>query len=154
MRTTVCLCCSCSACWPLAAGPSSATSIVPITDQELVARADVIVHGVVVSSHVGEDALGRPETVTRIAPLAVLKGQVSGDLVLHQLGGSCPTDGSSSSGDGPEYQAGREVVVFAIARPEGDYQTAELLLGKFEVQQDEQGRASPCRRSSPTHPAR
>jgi len=74
----------------LDARPVSATSIVPVTARELVARADVIVHGVVVSSHVGEDALGRPETITIITPLEVLKGHVSGALVLHQLGGELP----------------------------------------------------------------
>ena len=123
------------------AGLSSATTIAPITDQELYARADAIVHGVVVSSTVGEDALGRPETVSRITPLAVLKGRVAGALVLHQLGGTLPDGRFFTLRGRPEYQPGHEVIVFAIARPEGDYQTAELLLGKFEVQQDEQGRS-------------
>src|SRR6185369_11539821 len=123
----------------LAARPVSATSIVPVTAGELVARADVIVHGVVVGSHVGEDALGRPETVTIITPFAVLKGHVSGALVLHQLGGELPDGRFFKRWGRPEYAAGREVIVFAIARAEGDYQTAELVLGKFEVQQDERG---------------
>ena len=123
----------------LAARPVSATSIVPVTARELVARADVIVHGVVVSSHVGEDALGRPETITIITPLEVLKGHVSGALVLHQLGGELPDGRFFKLWGRPEYAAGHEVVVFAIARAEGDYQTAELVLGKFEVQQDERG---------------
>ena len=74
----------------LATGPVSATSIVPVTARELVARADVIVYGVVVASYVGEDAFGRPETITTITPLEVLKGHVSGVLVLHQLGGELP----------------------------------------------------------------
>ena len=85
------------------------------------------------------DGLGRPETVTTIAPLAVLKGQVPGTLVLHQLGGTMPDGRFFKLWGRPEYQVGREVIVFAIARPEGDYQTAELLLGKFEIQQDERG---------------
>ena len=63
------------------------------------------------------------------------------DLVLHQLGGTLPDGRFFKLWGRPEYQAGHEVIVFAIARPEGDYQTAELLLGKFEVQQDEQGRS-------------
>ena len=105
----------------LAAGPVSATSIVPVTARELVARADVIVHGVVVSSHVGEDALGRPETITIITPLEVLKGHVSGALVLHQLGGELPDGRFFKLWGRPEYAAGHEVVVFAIARAEGDY---------------------------------
>ena len=123
----------------LAAEPVSATSIVPVSARELVARADVIVHGVVVANQVGEDALGRPETITIITPLQVLKGHVSGPLVLHQLGGELPDGRFFKLWGRPEYAAGHEVVVFAIARAEGDYQTAELILGKFEVQQDERG---------------
>ena len=123
----------------LAAGPVSAASIVPVPDRELVARADVIVHGVVVSSHVGEDALGRPETISSIMPFEVLKGDVSGALVLHQLGGELPDGRFFKLWGRPEYKVGHEVIVFAIARPEGNYQTAELLLGKFQVQQDEHG---------------
>src|ERR1700675_3657447 len=121
----------------LASGPVSATSVVPLPARGRVARAAVIFLGVVVGSHVGEDALGRPETITIITPLMVLKGHVSGALVLHQLGGELPDGRFFKLWGRPEYAAGHEVVVFAIARAEGDYQTAELVLGKFEVQQDE-----------------
>jgi hypothetical protein len=69
----------------------------------------------------------------------VLKGHVSGALVLHQLGGELPDGRFFKLWGRPEYAAGHEVVVFAIARAEGDYQTAELVLGKFEVQQDQRG---------------
>jgi hypothetical protein len=123
----------------LAAGRLSATSLIPISDRELHARADVVVHGVVVSSRTIEDSLGRPETVTVIEPLEVLKGRVSGTLTLRQLGGELPDGRFLKLWGRPEYQAGHEVVVFAIALPEGDYQTAELLLGKFEVALDERG---------------
>src|SRR6202030_1494938 len=74
-----------------------------------------------------------------IEPLAVLKGQLAGSLVIHQLGGTLPDGRFFKLWGRPEYAAGHEVVVFAIARAEGDYQTAELVLGKFEVQQDERG---------------
>jgi subtilase family serine protease len=123
----------------LASAMLSATTVVPITDRELFARADVIVHGIVASSRTVEDALGRPETVTVVQPLAVLKGRIAGALVLHQLGGELPDGRFFKLWGRPEYQPGREVVVFAIARPEGDYQTAELLLGKFEVRRDDSG---------------
>ncbi len=117
----------------------SATTVVPITDRELAGRADVIVHGVVASSHVMEDPLGRPETVSVVHPLAVVKGRIAGDLVLHQLGGELPDGRFFKLWGRPEYRRGSEVVVFAIARPEGDYQTAELMLGRFEVRRDEAG---------------
>ena len=126
----------------LAAVPASATSVVPVSARELFARADVVVHGVVVGSHVGEDALGRPETITIITPITVLKGHVSGALVLHQLGGELPDGRFFKLWGRPEYAAGHEVVVFAIARAEGDYQTAELVLGKFEVQKDSRSRVA------------
>ncbi len=132
-------------CLPLAlalcalAIPLRATSIIPITDQELHRRADVVVHGIVVSSDVTVDDVGRPETLTVIEPLSVLKGQLSGSLILHQLGGTLPDGRFLKLWGRPEYLPGREVIVFAIARPEGDYQTAEMLLGKFEVWRDEAG---------------
>ncbi len=119
--------------------PLLATSVIPISDAELHQRADVIVHGVVVSSDVTVDEMGRPETVTVIDTLSVLKGRLSASLVLHQTGGTLPDGRFFKLWGRPEYTPGREVVVFAIARPEGEYQTAELLLGKFEVWQDEAG---------------
>ncbi|HEY6147965.1 MAG TPA: hypothetical protein VIZ69_09715, partial [Thermoanaerobaculia bacterium] len=116
-----------------------ATSVIPISDAELYRRADLVLHGIVLSSEVSEDRLGRPETVSVIRPLATLKGGVSGDLVIHQLGGTLPDGRFFKMWGAPEYRPGREVVVFAIARSGGDYETAEMLLGKFEVSQDEAG---------------
>ena len=118
-------------------GLLSATTVVPISDRDLLSRADVVVHGVVVSTDVSEDASGRVQTVTVIAPLEVLKGAVPGLLVLHELGGELPDGRFFKLFGRPEYHPGHEVVVFALARREGDYQTAELLLGKFEVQKDD-----------------
>ncbi|HEV8118926.1 MAG TPA: matrixin family metalloprotease [Thermoanaerobaculia bacterium] len=123
----------------LLAATASATTIVPISDNELRSRADVVVRGIVVSTNVSEDSSGRPETVSVIRPVEVVKGQLDGDLVLHQLGGRLPDGRFFQMWGKPEYQAGHEVLVFAVARPEGDFQTAELVLGKFEVQKDEDG---------------
>src|SRR6185369_564434 len=118
-------------------GLIGATTVIPISDRDLLARADVVVRGIVVSSEVFEDSLGRPQTVTVISPLEVLKGDVAGSFVLRELGGELPDGRFFKLFGRPEYQPGHEVVVFALARPGGDYQTAELLLGKFEVQRDE-----------------
>jgi hypothetical protein len=116
-----------------------ATSVIPISDSELYRRSDVVVHGIVVSNRVQGDALGRPETVTLIAPLAILKGRLPGNLVIHQAGGALPDGRFFKLWGRPEYTAGREVIVFGLPRPEGDFQTAEMMLGKFEVWQDDAG---------------
>lgn len=123
----------------LISGSLLATSVIPISDTELYRRADVVVHGIVRSGGVGEDRWGGPETVSVIQPLSVLKGTLVGDLVLHQAGGVLPDGRFFQLWGRPEYRAGGEVVVFAIARPDGDFQTAEMLLGKFEVWEDREG---------------
>lgn len=115
------------------------TSFIPISDAELSRRADVVVHGIVISNSVKADRLGRPETVSVIAPLSVLKGTLRGTLVLHQLGGQLPDGRFFQMWGRPEYVPGSEVIVFAIARRGGDFETAEMLLGKFEVWSDEEG---------------
>src|SRR5512142_2222969 len=123
------------------AGPLAATSVVPIRDRDLEARADVVVHGIVESSDATLDARGRPETITNIAPIAVLKGELPGSLVLHQAGGTLPDGRFFRLWGRPEYVPGEEVIVFAIARRGGEYQTAEMVLGKFSVQKDAGGRS-------------
>jgi IPT/TIG domain-containing protein len=130
-----------------------ATSIIPISDAELYARADVVVHGIVVSSGVQADQLGRPETLTIVEPMEVLKGRLPGTLVLHQLGGVLPDGRFFQMWGRPEYVPGREVIVFAIAHRGGGYETAEMLLGEFEIQVDESGgRFALPELASGTHP--
>lgn len=123
----------------LAGARAFATSVVPLSDTELYERADTVVHGVVLSSEAVEDVLGQPETVSVIRALRVLKGKPVAELILRQAGGVLPDGRFFHLFGRPEYVPGREVVVFAIDRPEGDFQTAELLLGKYEVQEDERG---------------
>src|SRR5262252_1222711 len=74
----------------LASSIASATSVIPISDQELFRRADVVLHGVVASSDVTVDGANRPEMLTVIEPIAILKGSLSGPLMIHQLGGELP----------------------------------------------------------------
>lgn len=123
------------------ASPARATSVIPTTDRALYQGADVVVHGIVVSSTVEETLDGSPETVTVIEPIEVLKGGIPGQLILRQAGGTLPDGTFFKLWGRPEYVPGREVVVFAISRPEGDFQTAEMLLGKFEIWEDDKQRA-------------
>jgi hypothetical protein len=122
----------------LAAFPLPGATFIPMRDREIFARAEVVVHGIVMSSDV---VAGQrwPETVTVIRPLRVLKGQLQGSLVLHQAGGRLSEGFVYHLPGRPEYAVGEEVVVFAIGRDEGDFQTAEMVLGKFAVERDESG---------------
>jgi len=124
----------------LMASAACAIAFLPVSDAALRARADAIVHGVVVSTREAADALGRPERVTVVRPVDVLKGSIPGDLVLHQLGGTLADGRGLDLAGSPDYRPGTQVLVFAITRPEGDYQTAEMLLGKFDVSRDAAGR--------------
>lgn len=120
-------------------GRAFATSVIPITDADLYGRAKVVVHGVVVSNQIAKGGDGKPYTITTISPSEVLKGELVGNLVLHQLGGVLPNGSGFRMWGRPEFALGDEVLVFAIERSEGNYQTAEMLLGKFSIVQDEQG---------------
>ena len=124
----------------LVASPAFAVTFLPISDATLRARADAIVEGIVASTRVAPDARGRAETITVVRPLDVLKGDVGSALVLHQLGGALPDGRTTILAGSPRYAIGAHVLVFAIARPEGDYQTAEMLFGKFDVARDASGR--------------
>ncbi|MGE5346131.1 MAG: hypothetical protein ACM3JH_09265, partial [Acidithiobacillales bacterium] len=123
----------------LLAGALSAATFIPIRDRELYRRADVVVHGIVVSSDVVQGERW-PETVSVIRPLRLLKGDLSGYLVLRQAGGVLPGGAAFRLDGRPVYAPGEEVVVFAISWEDGDFQTAEMLLGKFSVERDESGR--------------
>ena len=120
--------------------PLLATTVVPITDRELLNRSDAVIHGVVLTSEVVENTAGEPETVSVIQPLTIVKGAVTGNLTVRQAGGTLPDGRFFKLWGRPEYTPGSEVVVFTIIDRAGNHQTAEMLLGKFEVWRDETGR--------------
>jgi hypothetical protein len=118
----------------------SATTLLPLSDQKLRARSTVIVEGVVLRVDPYESSRGLPETQATIRPVEVLKGRVSGDLLVRDRGGLLPDGRWLKIFGRPEYVVGRRVVVFAVPHPDGEYQTAEFTLGKFEVWRDSAGR--------------
>jgi len=117
-----------------------ATTLLPLSDQKLRARSTVIIEGVVLRVDPYESSRGLPETQATIRPIQVLKGRLSGDLVVRDRGGLLPDGRWLKIFGRPEYVVGRRVVVFAVPHPDGEYQTAEFTLGKFEVWRDSSGR--------------
>ena len=117
-----------------------ATTLLPLSDADLKARSTVIVEGIVLRVDPFESSRGLPETQATIRVLQLFKGRLAGDLVVRDRGGVLPDGRWLQIYGRPDYVVGRRVVVFAIPHPDGEYQTAEFTLGKFEVWKDESGR--------------
>ena len=108
------------------------------SDRDIYDRADVVVHGLVISSDSQVAADGSRVIVTVIEPLDVLKGGIDGNLILRETA-SAEDQVSAVSSAGLEYVPGHEVIVFASSRPAGDFETTGQRGGKFEVWRDATG---------------
>lgn len=117
-----------------------ATTLLPLSDADLKARSTVIVEGVVVRVDPFESSRGLPETQTTIRVLRLFKGRLTGDLLVRDRGGVLPGGRWLKIYGRPDYVVGRRVIVFAIPHPDGEHQTAEFTLGKFEVWKDGAGK--------------
>ena len=124
----------------LSSAAGGATTLFPISDPDLKDRARVIVEGTVARVEVRLSARGLPETWTIIRVARTFKGRPVGELVVRDLGGELPDGHGLEIFGRPDYVVGRRVVVFAVPHPEGEWQTAEFTLGKFEVWRDGNGR--------------
>lgn len=124
------------ACLALAS-PASATVMVELPLEELIQRADVIVHARVIDSRVRlemrENAL-EPQTLTTLEVIEWIAGPGGQTVQLRELGGVWQGGGVRYEGT-PEYAVGDEVVVFLERRPEAphDLRTLALAQGKFTV---------------------
>ena len=129
--------------WPacvllLLASAASATTIVLPTDDQLIRKSPVIVEGIVISS----TPVMRGEgiwTETKLAVDRTIKGDVSGKLVIREVGGEI--DGRITKIFGtPVYTPGERVMACLTPTPRGDYQTVDLFVGKFGEQRAANGR--------------
>jgi hypothetical protein len=129
---------------------ASATVMVEVPLEELILRADVIVHARVVESRVRLEMRSgalEPQTFTTLEVLEWVAGPGGRTVELRELGGVWQGGGLHFEGT-PEYQAGEEVVVFLERRPEAphDLRTLAMAQGKFEVRHGVPGvPASVCR---------
>jgi len=129
--------------WPacvlmLCAFAASATTIVLPSDDQLIRKSPVIVEGIVISS----TPVLRGEgiwTETKLAVDRTLKGDVTGDVTIREVGGEI--DGRITKIFGsPVYEPGERVMAFLTPTPRGDYQTIDLFVGKFSEQRAANGR--------------
>jgi PKD repeat protein len=120
------------------AGVASATTIIMPTDEQLITKSPVIVEGTVVRSN----AISRGNAIWTETILAVdraLKGNVSGEITIREVGGEVGNRITRVFG-APEYVVGEQVLAFLTPTTRGDYQTTDLFVGKFNQQRTLSGR--------------
>jgi PKD repeat protein len=113
----------------MVAGLASATTIVMPADEQLIAKAPIIVDGTVVSSQAVERN-GRIWTETTVSVERTLKGEVGRTITVREIGGELGDRVTRVYGT-PEFTAGEQVLLFLDAHPHGGYRTVDLFVGKF-----------------------
>lgn len=113
----------------LLAVSAGATTIILPTDEQLVAKASVIVDGTVVSSTPVERD-GRIVTETVVSVARAIRGEVSGTITVREIGGELGDRITKIYGT-PEFTEGERVLLFLDPHPAGGYRTIDLFVGKF-----------------------
>lgn len=120
---------------------SQATTVVMLSDTELIVHSRLIVTGKVTSLVSAWDDRGSMVwTYVEVITDRVLKGQVAeGTIVLKQLGGTVGESGVRVSGQ-PGFATGERVLLYLNSAPDGSMHSAHGFIGKFSVVADPQGR--------------
>jgi hypothetical protein len=125
----------------LSCSAADATTIVPMSIENLTRSSDAVVLATVESVASANRDDGRIETLVELAIAEVLKGAVGDDVItLHEPGGE--VDGRAEIIYGaPHYSVGDLVTVFMRRTPRG-WRTSHMLMGKFDVFANEGGALS------------
>ena len=97
-----------------AALPAQATTVIPLTLDEIVASSAVAFAGTCLDSHAERNPTGDLiVTYVRFAVHDVLKGEVGATYTIKQIGGELPSESRGVRVHGmPSFQTGQEYVVF------------------------------------------
>ncbi len=117
---------------------AGATTFIPLSDRELVDRADAIVVGTVrgASTHVASN--GYVMTDYDVSVDDVLKGFVGQDLVIREWGGAAGGRFTFIE-DSATYTPGERFFAFLRRSSDGTWFTASMAVGKFTYSQNESG---------------
>lgn len=114
----------------LAAFAAQATTIVLPSDEQLIAKAPVIVDGTVLSSD-AVDRDGRIWTETVVSVARTIKGDPGTDTItVREIGGELGDRITRIFGT-PEFEVGERVLLFLDPNPHGGFRTVDLFAGKF-----------------------
>ena len=121
-----------------AIAPSYATTVAPLTVEQVTDASDLIIRGEVEDMWVDPDASGHLYTRVLVRVTNVLKGSVAVDdyVTVESAGGTL--DGQTMIVDGtPRYSVGEDALLFLTDKPSrGVYGTVGLNLGKYTVRPD------------------
>jgi hypothetical protein len=127
------------ALWLLGAQPATATVLVPMSDEDLVASSDAIVVARVGAITTAALEGGRVVTRITLEVEQAMKGAAAGgSLVVTELGGRIGSDAVVVLG-APEYASGERVLAFLRRRADGSLETNGLALGAYHVAADAGG---------------
>jgi len=116
--------------------PAVATSVLPLSLQQMADVAEVIFHGKTISNEVRlDEASGRVATYTRFEVIEVIKGTVETTHTIKQIGGQLPGSQYRQVIHGvPRFGVGQEYVVFLPkASSLGFSSPIGLSQGKFDI---------------------
>ena len=117
-------------------GAAHATSVVAFDAREMVAKSPAIVHGTVVSTASRWNAdHSLIVTETRLRVQTTLKGQLGGEVVVLQPGGTVGKLQVEVPGATP-FRVGEETVLFLVDDARGNHYVQGLSQGRFEVVED------------------
>ena len=122
--------------WLLWVLPLDAVIMVPLSIEDLTAKAQLVAHGTVVSKSCQRDSAGRIYTKIDLRVAEVWKGaMMTNHLILVHGGGILGEERVEVSGQ-VDYQIGEEVVAFIVLNQRGEGVTLGLSQGKFHVWKD------------------
>lgn len=118
--------------------PASATTVAPLSLEQMVDASDLVVRGSVESVWVEQDAKGRLWTRATVRVLETLKGHADvDDYVTVEAAGGTLGDLQMVVAGSARYSEGEEAVLFLTDKPtRGVYGTVSMGLGKFTVRPD------------------
>lgn len=119
------------------AGPADATTMRALDLDALVGSADVIVFGTAGAGHTVARGK-RFVTLTPLVPARVVKGEVSGEVVVETPGGRVGPIGQRVAGSA-RFAEGERVVVFLTRLEDGRYRVRGMAQGKLTVTEGEGG---------------
>jgi Matrixin/Putative Ig domain len=120
--------------------PAKATTVVMLTDDELIVHSRLIVSGRVVSvTTAWDDSASMAWTYVEILTDKVLKGEIGErTIVLKQLGGAVGESGVRIFGQ-PEFRVGERTLLYLNTGRDGSLHSAHAFMGKFSIRQGPTG---------------